>query len=77
MMLLETQRDRLQSERDDLRFQIFALKGRLGADHAASMAESEQQASQQSPLDAELRAKIYGLRLDADRVDEHLAELSV
>jgi serine/threonine-protein kinase len=73
---LESQRDRLQSEHDDLRFQVAALKGRLGADHAAAIAESEQQSTQQSPLDSELRAKIYGLRLDADRVDEHLAELA-
>jgi serine/threonine-protein kinase len=68
-------RDAAQRERDDLRFQISQLKGRLGALEAAQGQESQAEAERDSVLDAEIRARIYALRLEAERVADHLAEL--
>ncbi len=71
---LERECEAVEREREDLGFQVAQLKGRLGAVDALSDAENQESAERESALDAALRAKIYALRLDADRISEHLLE---
>ncbi|MFI5309393.1 MAG: hypothetical protein ACHQ53_18705, partial [Polyangiales bacterium] len=76
VLACEARREALERERDDVGFQIAQLKGRLGASDAVSGVEHSEAVDRDGAIDAELRAGIYALRLDADHVMSHLAQVA-